>query len=133
LEGQASGRILIMDNEEGVRKTCASILAYLGYQVEEAADGRETIALYQAALKTATPFAAVIMDLTIPGGMGGIEAARKLRQTDPDAILLASSGYSHDQAMADCHAHGFNGAIGKPYQVNELASALRLALGSRKS
>ncbi|OGR03331.1 MAG: hypothetical protein A2520_04965 [Deltaproteobacteria bacterium RIFOXYD12_FULL_53_23] len=130
LEGHASGRILVMDNEEAVRKTCASILAYLGYQVEEAADGREAIALYQAALKTATPFAAVIMDLTIPGGMGGIEAALELRQADPTAILLASSGYSHDQVMANCHhTYGFNGAIGKPYQVNELASALRLALG----
>ncbi|OGQ99715.1 MAG: hypothetical protein A2505_03770 [Deltaproteobacteria bacterium RIFOXYD12_FULL_55_16] len=131
LEGQASGRILIMDDEEVVRKTCSAILDYLGYQAAEAADGREAIALYRAALETAAPFAAVIMDLTIPNGMGGIEAALELRQADPQAILLASSGYSHDQAMADCHAYGFNGAIGKPYQVNELASALRLALGEQ--
>jgi len=120
----AGGRVLVMDDEEMLRTLTSRLLAHLGYQVTTCACGEEAIALYAAARERGAPFAAVIMDLTVPGGMGGKEAARHILACDPEAKLIVSSGYSNDQALSDYRSYGFCGAVLKPYQVSELAETL---------
>ena len=87
-----------------------------------------SVQLYQKALAANQTYAAVVMDLTIPGGMGGKEAARRILAMDPAARLIVSSGYSHDPIMADYQTHGFSGVLAKPYKVMELGRALETAL-----
>ena len=118
------GRVLVMDDEEMLRTLTSRLLTHLGYQVATCANGEEAIALYTAAKEEGTPFSAVIMDLTVPGGMGGKEAARHILAFDPEAKLIVSSGYSNDQALSEYRKYGFCGAVLKPYQVTELAEAL---------
>jgi len=119
------GKILIMDDEEFIRKVAGEMLKSLGYSVEFAIDGSEAIELYKKALKSAEPFAAVIMDLTIPGGMGGKEAIRELLKIDPEVKAIVSSGYSNDPIMSDCKKYGFVDFIAKPYKISELGKMLK--------
>ena len=115
-----AGRILIMDDEEMIRTVAGEMLMDLGYTVDYAGDGLEAIEKYKAARDSAKPFHAVIMDLTIPGGMGGKEAIRKLREIDPCAKAIVSSGYSHDPIMSNFIEYGFNALIAKPYTMADL-------------
>lgn len=119
------GRILVVDDEEIVLRAIRTALTRLGYRVEVAEDGREGIRRFEEAVAAGTPFDLVIMDLTIPGGMGGKEAVRELRRKHPDARVVASSGYSHDRVMSDFRSLGFCGAIRKPFQLGELALAVQ--------
>jgi two-component system cell cycle sensor histidine kinase/response regulator CckA len=80
-----SGRILIMDDEDLIRDIATEILQFAGYQVESCADGKSAVELFRAARESAVPFDAVILDLTIPGGMGGKEAAGLLLEINPAA------------------------------------------------
>lgn len=123
-----SGRILIMDDEEMVRDVAGAILRSLGYEVEFSRDGMEALNLYREAGKNGRPFNAVIMDLTIPGGMGGKEAVGKLREIDPTARVIVSSGYSNDPIMAEFRDYGFDGVAIKPYKVQALGKAVHDAL-----
>jgi CheY-like chemotaxis protein len=123
--GQA---VLVMDDEDMIRDLTASIVGELGCRVTTCPSGEEAIDLYRAAYLAGTPFRAVIMDLTIPGGMGGKEAARSIIEIDPLACLIVSSGYSTDPVMADCREFGFCGAVFKPYSVGEIAAVLKEAL-----
>ena len=123
-ERHAGGRVLVMDDEEMLRELSTQILTYLGYQVTTCANGEEAIELYAFGKKSGTPYLAVIMDLTIPGGMGGKEAAQHILSYDPDAKLIVSSGYSNDLALSDYGNYGFCGAVVKPYKVSELADTL---------
>jgi CheY-like chemotaxis protein len=125
-----SGSILVMDDEEIIRKLAAVILEELGYQVTTCNNGNEAVGQYKSARETGTPFSAVIMDLTIPGGMGGKEAAKEILALDPDACLIVSSGYSEDPIMSDYSTYGFTGAIAKPYGVHELEEMLHSALAN---
>jgi signal transduction histidine kinase/CheY-like chemotaxis protein len=122
------GRILVMDDEESILLLLSRMLERAGYQVELAKDGEETIRKYTAAREAGAPFAAVIMDLTIPGGMGGKEAVNKLREIDPEVKAVVSSGYSTDPIMADYRAYGFSGVVAKPYHAGELEKTLRNVL-----
>ena len=122
------GKILVMDDEESVRKVAGEILKTLGYEVEHAGDGREALAIYRKAKESAVPFDAVIMDLTIPGGMGGREAVGELLRIDPGAKVIVSSGYSQDPVMANFRDYGFAGVISKPYRVSELGKKLHEVL-----
>jgi len=121
-EPAANGRVLILDDEEFIREIAAEILAYLGFAVESCADGKEAVTLFKAARARNAPFNAVILDLTVPGGMGGKEVASRLLRIDPNAVLIVSSGYSNDPVVANCRQYGFSGAIIKPFDVETLAA-----------
>ena len=121
-------RILIMDDEEVVRKTASSILGRLGHDIEEARDGRETIERYRNAMHAGRPFDIVIMDLTVPGGMGGKEAISRLLEIDPNVKAIVSSGYSTDPVLAQFADYGFRGMVNKPYAIDDLIQTLREAL-----
>ncbi|HEY6010193.1 MAG TPA: ATP-binding protein, partial [Nitrospirota bacterium] len=128
---RGSGRILVMDDEEMIRDVAGRILAKVGYEVESAADGMEAITRYEQARSEGRPFDAVIMDLTIPGGMGGKETIEKLRAIDPGVKAIVSSGYSNDPIMAEFRDHGFCGVVAKPYTIKMLSEAVHTIL-SRK-
>lgn len=121
---KGSGRVLVMDDEEIVRKAARRMLVSLGYECVCAAGGEEALRLYKEAAGGPGAFKAVIMDLTIPGGMGGAEAVKKLLEFDPQARAVVSSGYSEDNVMADYAAAGFSAALSKPYKYEELAAVL---------
>ncbi|MBU7014172.1 MAG: PAS domain S-box protein [Theionarchaea archaeon] len=123
-----SGRVLLMDDEPLVLDAAGEVLEYLGYEVTFACDGEETILLYRNAVQQGTPFDAVIMDLTIPGSMGGEEAIGELLSVDPNVKAIVSSGYSTDPIMADYKAYGFRGVVTKPYTIEELSKTLREVL-----
>ncbi|HBB65700.1 MAG TPA: hypothetical protein DCZ93_00060 [Elusimicrobia bacterium] len=119
-----SGRVLIMDDEEVVYKALRRMLSALGYEAEVVGDGRKALEAWAAAQKSGRPFLAAIMDLTIPGGMGGAEAVKLLKTSDNKAKVLVSSGYSDDPIMAEYASYGFDGVLAKPYRVEDLSAAL---------
>jgi signal transduction histidine kinase/CheY-like chemotaxis protein len=119
-----SGRILVMDDEEFIRDTAREMLATVGYEVDHACDGAEAIELYINAKLAGEPYDLIIMDLTIPGGMGGLEAMQKLLDIDPDARAIVSSGYANGPVMAHFTEYGFKGVIAKPYLAEELYKAV---------
>jgi DNA-binding NarL/FixJ family response regulator len=90
-----------------------------------AQDGQMALVLYAKALRSGRPFDAVILDLTIPGGMGGKETIQKLLEIDAKAKVIVSSGYSNDPIMADYKAYGFSGVVSKPYTIHQLSEAVR--------
>jgi PAS domain S-box-containing protein len=120
-----SVKILLLDDDEVIREVAGDILEHLGYAVEFAKDGVEAIDLFERARKAAQPFAAVILDLTIPGGMGGKDALTEMLKTDPSVKAVVSSGYANNPIMADYRAHGFSACISKPYTVTELSNVLK--------
>jgi CheY-like chemotaxis protein len=122
------GRILIMDDEPSIRQIVTKILLKLGYEVEAVPDGNDAIRRYAEALKENKPFDAVIMDLTIPGGMGGQEAVTHLLELNPQAKVLVSSGYNNDPVLADFKTHGFAGVVIKPYTQQTLSRVLHQLL-----
>lgn len=124
------GRILVMDDEELVRDLARELLTALGYEVALAKDGTETIAVYENMLRSGRPFGVVIMDLTIPGGLGGKETIQRLLRIDPNVRAVVSSGYSNDPVMAEYDAYGFVGVLPKPYNADALSDMLNQLLGS---
>jgi signal transduction histidine kinase len=120
-----SGRILIMDDEQIIRDVATVILKSAGYQVESCNDGKEAVDRYRRRFETDTAFDVVIMDLTVPGGMGGKEAARLILEIDPNAVLIVSSGYSNDPVIANFRQYGFRGAVVKPFSVTTLVAEVR--------
>jgi len=119
-----TGRILVMDDEPSVRDVCAAILQNLGYQPVCVESGEEAVRAYGAARASGRPFDAVVLDLTVRGGMGGMAALERLRGLDPEVVAVVSSGYSTDGVLADPAAHGFRGVVSKPYTFEELARVL---------
>lgn len=119
------GKVLVMDDEAVVRDVSGEMLELLGYEVEFALDGGEALKKYKEAMGTTEPFSMVIMDLTVPGGMGGKETIAELLKIDPDAKAVVSSGYSRDPVMANFKEYGFKGVIAKPYTMKEFRIVLR--------
>lgn len=126
------GKILIMDDDEDVRETAGSSLRRLGYSVAFAEDGSRAIELYEEARKAGNPYDAVIMDLTISGGMGGRETIRRISEIDPAVKAIVSSGYSNDPVMADYPDYGFAGVVAKPYRIKELAEVVHRVIAKRR-
>ena len=126
------GKILVMDDEAMVREVLGMMLLALGYEAEFAKDGVEAIELFSQAQGSADSFAAVILDLTVPGCMGGKEAMERLLQIDPQVKGIVSSGYFDDPIMANFQKYGFAGVIAKPYRVAELGKVLNKVLTKGK-
>jgi PAS domain S-box-containing protein len=124
------GKVLVMDDEEAIGKLVNRILTHAGYKVEFARDGAEAIESYKKASESGKPFDAVIMDLTIPGGMGGKEAIKELLEIDPKVRAIVSSGYFNDPIMTDFKRFGFSGALSKPYRIAELTRIVDEVIGS---
>ena len=122
------GKVLVMDDEEMVREVLDGMLSRLGYEADFSTDGSQAIEKFVKAKETNQPFAAVILDLTIPGGMGGKEAIKELLKIDLQVKAIVSSGYSDDPIMADFQEYGFAGVIAKPYKVAELGKVLNKVL-----
>lgn len=118
------GRILIMDDEESVREIGGKILNRLGYGVEYAKDGTEAVEFYRKGKEEGRPFDLVIFDLTVSGGMSGLEALQKLIKIDPDINGVVSSGYTDNPIMSDFQKHGFAGRIAKPYRIEEFSQTI---------
>jgi len=123
------GRVLVMDDEAMVREIASEMLGLLGYEAAEAAHGEEALEMCRAAAASGAPFDCVIMDLTIPGQMGGQEAVSRLLREDPAARVIVASGYATDPIMAAFKTHGFQGRLAKPFQLQDLQQELSRVLG----
>lgn len=121
---KGGGKILVMDDDEAVGTLVQEMLQHLGYNVILVSNGEDALDIFQAAIKENNPFDAVILDLTVPGGMGGREAGRKLLEIDPAAKILVSSGYANDPIMAHYEEYGFSGIIPKPYKIQEISKKM---------
>jgi PAS domain S-box-containing protein len=125
---RGKGKILVMDDEEMIRNNVGSMLKHLGYDAEFAKDGAKALELYAKAKESDHPFDAIIMDLTVPGGMGGRETIQRLLQLDPQAKAIVFSGYADDPIMSNFKEFGFFGFIKKPYTIQDVSEALHKAL-----
>ncbi|WP_265580222.1 PAS domain S-box protein [Methanofollis aquaemaris] len=128
---ESDAYILFMDDDEGVLSSIVPLLESEGYCVTAASEGGEAVRRYTAAYVSGRPFDLVIMDLTVPGGMGGVEAIQKLRKTDPSVKAIVSSGYSTDPVMSSYQEYGFAGVVRKPYPIDELFAEVRRVLSTR--
>ena len=126
-------RILVVDDEAIVRETVGQMLASMQYEPKFAESGVDAVRMWQKAREKGEPLDAVIMDLTMPGGMGGTETMKKLLEIDPEAAGIVSTGYSEDPAMTDFKQYGFRGRIAKPYRVQDLSLVLKGVLERRKA
>ena len=122
------GRILVMDDEDFIRELVSAMLPKMGYEVAVALDGQAAVEIYKEALEAGNPFDAVVLDLTVPGGMGGKEAVRQLRALDPNVRAIVSSGYSNDPVMANHARYGFCGAVKKPYLIQDMSQLLNAVI-----
>lgn len=124
----AHQRLLVMDDEPSIRQMARRVLEKAGYAVEVAADGAGAVRIYQEALVRGEAFSAVILDITVPGGMGGRETLVQLRAINPTVKAIVSSGYSTDAVMAAHREFGFAGVVNKPYLSQELLAVVRKVL-----
>jgi len=125
------GMVLVMDDDQDIQLLVADMLSHMGYVTRSVYDGREAIDVYRQALEHGDRFAAVIMDLTIPGGMGGKEAVVELVRLDPQVRVIATSGYSNDPVLLNHQDYGFHAFIAKPYQLLELNRVISAVVGSK--
>ncbi len=117
-------RVLVMDDDEIIRRVSSEMLRNCGFTADSAADGKEALEKYITAENNANPFDIVIMDLTVPGGMGGKDAVTELLTFDPEAKVIVSSGYSMDPVLASYPNYGFQGRLTKPYRMKDLKSEI---------
>lgn len=129
--GRLQHAILVMDDEQSIRDLSTTMLGHMGYTVHTCEDGEAAVRMYEEARAKGEGYAVVLMDLTIPGGMGGLEASRRILALDKDACLVVSSGYCQDPVMADYRTHGFAGVLAKPYTMAELEQAVASVLVPR--
>ncbi|MGA8244541.1 MAG: response regulator [Methanoregula sp.] len=118
------GKVLLMDDEEIILDVSREVLRFLGYDAAFAKEGGAAIGLYRQEKEAGRPFDLVIIDLTIPEGMGGRETVEKLRSYDPGVKAIVSSGYTNDPVMQDYANYGFSGRLTKPYRINEMKTLL---------
>jgi two-component system cell cycle sensor histidine kinase/response regulator CckA len=125
---QGEGRVLVMDDEEEILEVAQIILKNLGYKVDTAKNGKKALELYKSALDKDQKYDAIILDLTIRGGMGGKVAVKKILEWDPDANAIVSSGYSNDPILANFTEHGFKDVIKKPFKAKDLCKILKMII-----
>jgi PAS domain S-box-containing protein len=130
---KGEGRILLIDDEEMIRRSAGEMLRRFGYDVTSAKDGEEALRYYKEAIASEWPFDAVIMDLTIRGGKGGRETIEELLTIDPDAKVIVSSGYSDDPVMSNFEEYGFRDIITKPYRLDEVGRVMRRVLSGAEA
>lgn len=123
LEGR--GKILIMDDDEIICDMVNQTLSFIGYEIECAKNGEAAIDMYKKAYESGKPFDLVIMDLTVPGGMGGEAAIKELHRIYPEAKAIVSSGYCNNPVMSDFQKYGFHGVMSKPFEIKELNELLQ--------
>jgi PAS domain S-box-containing protein len=126
---QSGEKILVMDDDEAILETATQMLNMMGFKTETATNGQEAVALYKKVQKGGQPFGAVLLDLTISGGMGGKETVKQLADFDPDVKAIVSSGYANDPIMADYKSFGFSSVVSKPYDIEKLGKAFRVLFG----
>ena len=119
-----------MDDEAGLRETVRLALEHAGYEVTLAAEGGTAIGLYRTAQTAGRPFHAVLLDLTVRGGLGGLETMQALRQLDPAVKAVVMSGYAQETVLRDYAKHGFRGALPKPFDIATLCRTLTQAVGA---
>ena len=119
------GRVLFMDDEADIRRIGQVMLARLGFEATGVADGAEALDEFTRAIATGRPYDAVILDLTIPGGVGGRQTIQEMLRVNPAVRAIVSSGYSNDEVLANYRQHGFRGRVTKPYEIAELERVLR--------
>ncbi len=130
--GGEKGKILVMDDEEAVRETIEDMLDFLQYECVPAENGEAALEYYRSAMAGGAPFDAVILDLTVPSGMGGKECIKHLRQIDPNSVAIVSSGYSNDPVISDYRAYNFDGVLPKPYKIQDLNDLLEKIMREKK-
>lgn len=122
-------RVLIMDDEPQVARVLSRMLEHMGHQTETVRHGEAALETYRGALETGEPYDAVILDLTVRGGLGAPETLSKLAELDPGVKALVSSGYADDAVISDFGSFGFRAALAKPYRLDDVAEALRRTIG----
>ena len=127
-----TGKVLVMDDDKNIREINKLMLMEIGYEVELAKNGEQAIKAYENSMHKNSPFDAVLIDLTIRGGMGGKETIEKLLELDSNVNAIVASGYSSDSVMNDCKAFGFKECIKKPYNLEQLANVLHKVVNKTK-
>ncbi|MGA2699370.1 MAG: response regulator [Methanoregula sp.] len=122
------GKVLLMDDEDIILDVSREVLRFLGYDAVFAKEGASAIEQYTQEKEAGRPFDLVIIDLTIPEGMGGRETIEKLRSYDPNVKAVVSSGYANDPVMQDFASYGFSGRLAKPYRINEMKTLLEIMI-----
>ncbi|MEI6167011.1 MAG: response regulator [bacterium] len=118
-------KVLVMDDDPSICKICTLLLNRIGYDVDTAPSGEEAIIMFSQALKAQTPYLAVILDLTVQTGMGGIDAIKKLRALDPSVYAIMASGSSVDTMIASYQAHGFKAVLPKPFRLLDITECMQ--------
>jgi CheY-like chemotaxis protein len=129
---KGEGRVLVMDDDPGIRRSAARMLMSLGYEVVTVEDGVAALEAWDTAVRSGVRFDLAILDLTVPGGMGGCETVERIRALDQGAVVVVSSGYSDDSSLVEYHDAGFDSAIPKPYTPDMLGRSLAEAFESRR-
>ena len=124
-------RVLVMDDDRAIRDVVHRLLTSLGLEPDLAPDGQAAVEMFSLAMREDRPYRTVVMDLTVPGGMGGLEALALMREIDPEVVAVVSSGYSTDPVLSGYREHGFAAAVSKPYTLSELRQALGKVLAPR--
>ena len=120
----SKGKVLLMDDEQIILDVTLEVLKFLGYDVMFAQEGQKAIELYKNEKNAGAPFDVVILDLSVPEGMGGKEAVGLLKAFDPEVKAVVSTGYANDPAVLDFASYGFSGKLTKPYKINDLKNIL---------
>ena len=114
-----------MDDDPSICKICTLLLNRIGYEVDTAPSGEEAIVLFSKALKDQTPYLAVILDLTVQTGMGGMDAVKKLQALDPTVYAIMASGASVDNMIASYQTHGFQDVLPKPFRLQDITACMK--------
>jgi signal transduction histidine kinase/ActR/RegA family two-component response regulator len=129
----AGSRVLFMDDEESIRRLAETVLGQLQCHCVTVADGSDCLRTYRVAKEQGQPFDLVILDLTVPGGMGGADTVKELRKFAPEAVAVVSSGYANDPILAHYQEYGFSGVVAKPYAVERFRDVVREILAKQRS